>query len=139
MCTKEEVRDVIRSEAPSKIPPIILNLFGAGIITLLGWLSYDANKQSEVIAEAKRINEVSLERLTGKIESLQFRVAGLKESMLVRSDDRWYRRDAMARNKVVDERFISTHHRHDMSQVRQDRQDTRIKALENIVKEYHNK
>ena len=137
MCSKEEVREAIRSEAPSKLPPIMLNMLGTGIIMLLSWLAWDAHQKDFVIADMKTVSQVALANLTGEIKLLQANFYNLEKAALSKTNDRYYGKDAIARALLVDERFNTTHTRHDMSQSRQDRTDKRLDKIEEVIKEHH--
>ena len=139
MCSKEEVRDVVRSEAPSKVPAIILNVFSAGIVILLSWLLYDAHQKDIVIEEGKRINQVALATITGKIELLSTNLANIKEVAISRSSDRYTGSQARSDKALIKEQIKALHRRHDMSQERQSRQDVRLSTLEKTVKEHHSR
>lgn len=137
MCTKEEVRQVVRSEAPSKIPPVLLNLLGAGILVLLSWLAFDANQKDKTISEAKRTNEVALAVLTGNVELLATNLSNIKEIAVSRSTDRYTGSQAKSDKALFEQSVRELHRRHDMSQERQDRADKRINSISNLIKEYH--
>jgi len=143
MCSKEEVRQVVRSEAPSRIPPTLLAFGMTGVLIINSWLLFNANETGKVILEAKRVNEVALAILTGEVKRLSDSLTNIKEVAISRSSDRYTgsqaRRDKALINEKVKNIINNTDLRHDMSQERQNRQDIRLSEVEKQIKKYHNK
>ena len=137
MCTKEEVRQVVRSEAPAKWPPILLNISMSVMVGLMGWLLYNANLMSTIISDERTVHQVAMATLSGRLEVLATEITNFKTSLKVGTNDRWYRKDAIGRIALENELFKATHLRHDMSQERQDRIEHRIDDLEATMKELH--
>lgn len=143
MCTKEEVREVVRSESPSKLSKTLSNFGMIGLIALVSWLLFDANQTGKVILEYKRVNEVALAHISGEIKRLNDNLSNAKDVFVSRSSDRYYGKDARARAKLVDELFKSVQHDFNLSQERQDRAEerqnraeTRINRVEDQIKNH---
>ena len=137
MCTKEEVRDVIRSESPSKLPPILLNIGVLGTITLMSWMLYTIHQQDKTLLDTKSSQQIALAVLTGSVGLLRNELKNIKEVAISRSKDRYTGSQAKSDKALFDERCNASNRRHDDSLKRQDMSDKRVERLEIIVQKYH--
>lgn len=104
MCTKNEVRDVIRSESAPAWMRYMVGAMGAGILGLMSWLLMNSHSQDALLAELKTTTQVSTARLTGKLELVATQIVNLKELAIDRSKDRYTGTEARSRNVIMDER-----------------------------------
>lgn len=104
MCSKEEVRDVIRSETAPAWMRYLVGAMAAGILGLMSWLLLNSHAQDNLLAEMKTTTQVSTARLTGKLELLATQIVNLKELAIDRSKDRYTGTEARSRNAIMDER-----------------------------------
>lgn len=145
MCTKEEVREVIKETVTPIWVRYLIGLVVAIALSLQSWSLITVHEQeAKSITHEKHIAAV-LSEMSEKISSVAIRLELLKEATERGTSDRYFGKDAEAREKLVDEQFKNTHFRHDMSQERQDRAslrqdktDNRLDRIEEIIKEYHN-
>jgi len=104
MCTKAEVRDVIRSESAPAWMRYMVGAMGAGILGLMSWLLMNSHSQDALLADVKTTTQVSTAKLTGKLELLATQITNLKELAIDRSKDRYTGTQARSRNAIMDER-----------------------------------
>ena len=106
MCTKSEVREVMREAATPQIVKYIMWLSGVSIFALLSWLTFTVHKQdANVITRLNELKEFYSEslnkmnvgnaRLVGKIEMLTTELKNIREVTLTQT---------RYRSIVVDER-----------------------------------
>ncbi len=104
MCTKEEVRDVVRGESAPTWMRYMVGAMGAGVIGLMSWLLLNSHAQDNLLAQLETTTQVSAARLTGKLELLATQIINLKELAIDRSKDRYTGTEARSRNAIMDER-----------------------------------
>ena len=137
MCTKEDVRSVIRSEAPSKLPPILLNLGVLGVITLMSWMLYTVHQQDKILLDVKSSQQISLAVLTGTVELLRNELKNIKEVAINRSKDRYTGSQARSDKALFTERCNASNRRHDESLLRHKETNEKIDDLSEIVRKHH--
>jgi len=102
MCTKEEVRQVIRSEVTPAWMRYTLGLMGTGILMLLAWLLFNSTQQDKILADFRTVNKVAMASLTGKMDLLNNKLTNLKEVAVNRSQDRYTGTEARAKNELFE-------------------------------------
>lgn len=76
MCTKAEVREVIRESATPAWVNLLVALFSMGIFGLLSWLSYSVHEQDSVMATSLNELNKSYSESLGKINVSNATLAG---------------------------------------------------------------
>ena len=126
MCSKAEVREVVRENNPiwSKY---VATLFSGGIIILLSWLSFTVHNQEAMLekglSDLKISNTISNAQLANRIEILTNQLVNIKEVAIARSNDRYTGSQARSRNLLVDERCKVV--------------DRRLKDIEELISKHH--
>ena len=108
MCTKQEVREVIRETVTPSWIKNVMNFTAMCAVLFLGWLAYTVHMQeSNMIVELNNIRltySTSNLELLSRIDRLDDRLVSFKETAYSRSNDRYTGTQARAREKLLDER-----------------------------------
>ena len=104
MCTKAEVREVIRDAVVPAWARAVMSAAIMGAMILLAWLSITTHDQTTAVQELKSSSILRDARLTGRIEVLITELNNIKEVAINRSADRYTGTQARAREKQVDAR-----------------------------------
>ena len=108
MCTKEEVRQVIKEVVMPAWTRHLLSLTGVCMLGLLSWLVASVHNQDAILERAlnniKNSQMVGVAKLTGRIELLTVELKNIKEVAINRSVDRYTGTQARAREKFIDSR-----------------------------------
>lgn len=114
MCTQEEVRQVVREEAPTWMK-FAMGFSASGMLLLLGWLSFTAQAQdgylkdfrAELGGEVNKLvvsTTMSNAMLASKIELLTLQMQNIKEVAITRNEVIYTITEARSRNAIVNER-----------------------------------
>ena len=142
MCTKEEVKEVVKAAA---LPPWLRNGLMVGAFALLSWTLTEVHLQdgrlemikhsnSDEIATLKLVLSTQNGLLTSRLEILVNELSNIKAIAIERSKDRYTGTQARSYEKLMKEQMLHTHRRHDESQKRQDRTDIRLDKIEESIK-----
>ena len=104
MCTKAEVRQVIKEAVVPAWARAVMSSAIMWAMILLAWLSITTHEQTTAVQELKGSSILRDARLTGRIEVLITELNNIKEVAINRSADRYTGTQAKAREKQVDAR-----------------------------------
>lgn len=130
MCTKAEVREIMKDAVVPAWARAVMSSAILGSIMLLAWLSITTYEQTVVIQDLKSSSILNDAKITGRIEILLAELENVKELTIAKSNDMYTETQALARGTLVDERCSSMKKEHESMTIRCNRLSERISQLE---------